>query len=47
MKLEPGSFDFELGKYWKIETEYWIWNPNISKIMGLPKLYKIFDLKFI
>ena len=22
-KFEPGSFDFELGKYWKIKPEYW------------------------
>ena len=22
-KYEPSSFDFELGKYWKIEPEYW------------------------
>lgn len=23
LKFEPSSFDFELGKYWKIEPEYW------------------------
>ena len=23
LKLEPSSFDFELGKYWKIKPEYW------------------------
>jgi len=23
LKFEPQSFDFKLGKYWKIEHEYW------------------------
>ena len=22
-KFEPSSFDFELGKYWKIKPKYW------------------------
>jgi hypothetical protein len=23
LKYEPGTYDFELGRYWNIESEYW------------------------
>jgi len=29
-KFEPSSFDFKLGKYWKIKPEYWKTNKKLE-----------------